>query len=129
VCGLCKSYDGLLFRGLQMKHRTACEALGNLCAIQMYKDERKVGPCKVFKDYRRIPTSSDADRWPIPWLYYGEGDASIVLNRKKITAKYSIKPGKHVRTIFLYITFIVVFIGLSILRFFEINIICINTGI
>uniref|UniRef100_A0A2S2RB76 Meckelin n=1 Tax=Sipha flava TaxID=143950 RepID=A0A2S2RB76_9HEMI len=90
-----KHLRAFLHECVKMKHRTACEALGNLCAIQMYKDERKVGPCKVFKDYRRIPTSSDADRWPIPWLYYGEGDASIVLNRKKITAKYSIKPGKH----------------------------------
>lgn len=83
--------------GLQAKHRTSCQALGNLCAVQMYKDERQVSPCKAFKDYRRIPTSSDADRSPLPWIYYGEGDASIVLNRKKITSEYSIKPGRLVR--------------------------------
>lgn len=88
----CKDY----FCHLQEKHRTSCEALGNLCTVEMYKDERKVNPCKVFKDYRRIPTSSDADRLPLPWIYYGEGDAFIVLNKKKITSKYSIKPGKHV---------------------------------
>lgn len=87
---------------LQEKHRTSCEALGNLCTVQMYKDERKVNPCKVFKDYRRIPTSSDADRLPLPWIYYGEGDATIVLNKKKITSKYSIKPDRGVSMLFVY---------------------------
>lgn len=79
-----------------MKHRMSCESLGNLCTVQMYKDERKVNPCRVFKDYRRIPTSSDADRLPLPWIYYGEGDASVALNRKKITSKYTIRPGSRV---------------------------------
>jgi hypothetical protein len=86
----------------------SCESLGNLCAIQMYSDERKVNPCRVFKDYRRIPTSSDADRLPLPWIYYGEGDASIAMNRKKITFKYSIRPGSHVcicKCIILCITY------------------------
>lgn len=79
-----------------MKHRMSCESLGNLCVVQMYKDERKVNPCRVFKDYRRIPTSSDDDRLPLPWIYYGEGDAFIAMNRKKITSKYTIRPGSRV---------------------------------
>lgn len=99
---------------LQTKHRTSCQALGNLCAVLMYNDERKVNPCKAFKDYRRIPTSSDADRSPLPWIYYGDGDASIVLNRKKITSVYSIKPGRLVRLmcyIILLLSSVVVYAG------------------
>ncbi|XP_060849332.1 meckelin isoform X2 [Rhopalosiphum padi] len=90
-----KHLRAFLYKCVKMKHRMSCESLGNLCAIQMYKDERKVNPCRVFKDYRRIPTSSDADRLPLPWIYYGEGDASIAMNRKKITSKYSIRPGSN----------------------------------
>ncbi|XP_050441568.1 meckelin [Adelges cooleyi] len=85
----------LLHRCLNVRHSVSCEALGNLCAIQMYRDERKVSACKVFKDYRRIPTTLDVDRLPLPWIYYGEGDAFVVLNKKKIGSRYSIKPDRR----------------------------------
>ncbi|XP_050521919.1 meckelin isoform X2 [Daktulosphaira vitifoliae] len=89
-----KKLRALLHKCLNTRHTVSCEALGNLCAIQMYKDESKVSACRIFSDYRRIPTSLDTDRLPLPWIYYGEGDAFLVLNKKKIGSKYSIRPGR-----------------------------------
>lgn len=61
----------------------------------LYKDEQTGGPCRVFREYRYIPTSTSSNNH-LPWLYYGEGDASILLNRKKIETRYSLYPGQEV---------------------------------
>ncbi len=64
----------------------------------LYKDEQNGGPCRIFREYRYIPTST-LNNNHLPWLYYGEGDASILLNRKKIETHYSIFPNREVSRI------------------------------
>ena len=67
----------------------------------LYKDEQNGGPCRIFREYRYIPTSTANDNI-LPWLYYGEGDASILLNRKKIENHYDLNLEQQVKgTIFL----------------------------
>ncbi|PSN51036.1 hypothetical protein C0J52_15421 [Blattella germanica] len=70
----------------KQKNQTACQIVANMCTMVMYRDDYMGSPCKLFQDWKHIPTS---DSNILPWLYYGEGDAQTVLTRKKIPAKYS----------------------------------------
>lgn len=60
----------------------------------LYKDDQNGGPCRIFRENRYIPTTTTNSH--LPWLYYGEGDASILLNRKKIETHYSLYSGAEV---------------------------------
>jgi hypothetical protein len=64
-----------------------------MCTLVMFRDNYIGSPCKLFQDSKHIPTS---DSSALPWLYYGEGDAQTVLSRKKITARYSMRPSSMV---------------------------------
>ena len=81
---------------LQLKRSKYCQAVANMCVMLLYKDEQNGGPCRIFRDYRYIPTSTSNDN-NLPWLYYGEGDASTLLNRKKIESHYNLNLGQQVR--------------------------------
>lgn len=59
-----------------------------MCVMSMYGEDRLGGPCSLFRDSKRIPNT---DKEVLPWLYYGEGDAPIVLSRRKITTTYSLE--------------------------------------
>lgn len=72
-----------------MKKSKSCQAVANMCVMLLYKDEQNGGPCRIFREYRYIPTTTSNNNH-LPWLYYGEGDASILLNRKKIETHYSL---------------------------------------
>lgn len=62
-----------------------------MCVLTHFKD----GPaCSLFRDFKHIPSS---EREPYPWLYYGDGDAPTVLNRRKITNRYSLNPNSEVK--------------------------------
>nr|CAD7441633.1 unnamed protein product [Timema bartmani] len=74
----------------KQKNETACQAVANMCVMVMYQDDYRTSPCRVFHDLKHIPTSSEGS--PMPWLYYGEGEASTVLTRRKINFKYSLDP-------------------------------------
>lgn len=83
-----KTYSHLLLK-FQLKKSKSCQAVANMCVMLLYKDEQNGGPCRIFREYRYIPTSTSNNNH-LPWLYYGEGDASILLNRKKIETHYSL---------------------------------------
>lgn len=77
---------------LQSQRRnSACQSVANMCVLTHFKD----GPaCSLFRDFKHIPSS---EREPYPWLYYGDGDAPTVLNRRKITNRYSLNPNSEVK--------------------------------
>lgn len=79
---------------LQLKRSKSCQAVANMCVMLLYKDDQNGGPCRIFREYRYIPTTTTNSH--LPWLYYGEGDASILLNRKKIETHYSLYSGAEV---------------------------------
>ncbi|XP_046748250.1 meckelin [Diprion similis] len=58
-------------------NKTACEHVANMCALTLFTSSI---PCKLFWDKHNSPL----------WLYYGEGEAPTVLNREKISQKYSL---------------------------------------
>nr|CAD7394278.1 unnamed protein product [Timema cristinae] len=74
----------------KQKNETACQAVANMCVMVMYQDDYRASPCRVFHDLKHIPTSSEGS--PMPWLYYGDGEASTVLARRKINFQYSLDP-------------------------------------
>ncbi|XP_054290013.1 meckelin-like [Macrosteles quadrilineatus] len=68
------------------RRSSACQSVANMCVLTHYRD----GPvCSLFRDFKHIPSS---DKEPYPWLYYGDGDAPTVLNRRKISTRYSLHP-------------------------------------
>ncbi|XP_063221567.1 meckelin isoform X2 [Bacillus rossius redtenbacheri] len=71
----------------KLRNEKACQAVANMCAMVLYRDDHKTSPCRLFRDARHIPTS---DGGPLPWLFYGEGDAPTVLARKRIVTRYSL---------------------------------------
>ncbi|XP_075215338.1 meckelin [Lycorma delicatula] len=71
----------------KMRNRVSCQTLANMCVMVLYQDDQRSGPCRIFRDARHSPT---LDKEPLPWLYYGEGDAPTVLARKKILTRYSL---------------------------------------
>lgn len=58
-----------------------------MCVMVLYQDDQRSGPCRILRDAKHIPS---LDKEPIPWLFYGEGDAPTVLARKKILTRYSL---------------------------------------
>ncbi|XP_068992594.1 meckelin [Neodiprion pinetum] len=58
-------------------NKTACEHMANMCTLTLFTS---LIPCKLFWDKHNSPL----------WLYYGEGEAPTVLNRKKISQQYSL---------------------------------------
>ncbi|CAH0381316.1 unnamed protein product [Bemisia tabaci] len=85
-----------LFKCTKLKERSACQAVGNMCVLSMYKDSHRGGPCRLFRDARHIPTSENE---VIPWIYYAEGDAGTVLHRKKITSRYRLQEESPLNTL------------------------------
>lgn len=67
--------------------------VANMCAMLMYNEAEKSSPCALFREFKRIPSSS-ADS--LPWIYYAEGEASTVLSRKRIPAQYNLDPNSQV---------------------------------
>lgn len=78
-----------------MRVKRACQAVANMCVMSMYRDDHRGGPCTLFRDSKRIPTSNSEQ---LPWLLYGEGDAPVVLARKKIPIQYSLDPYSEVNS-------------------------------
>ncbi|KAG8288713.1 Meckelin [Homalodisca vitripennis] len=68
------------------RRSSACQSVANMCVLSHYRDG---SACSLFRDFKHIPSSG---REPYPWLYYGDGDAPTVLNRRKIPTRFSLDP-------------------------------------
>uniref|UniRef100_A0A1B6EQU8 Meckelin n=1 Tax=Cuerna arida TaxID=1464854 RepID=A0A1B6EQU8_9HEMI len=71
------------------RRSSACQSVANMCVLSHYRDG---SACSLFRDFKHIPSSG---REPYPWLYYGDGDAPTVLNRRKIPTRFSLDPGSE----------------------------------
>lgn len=76
-----------------MNDPISCQMAANMCVMKLYSDLEKSSPCSVFKEHKRIPVSTTD---PLPWIYYGEGEASSVLHRKRISAQYNLNENSEV---------------------------------
>lgn len=63
-----------------MNNATACQIVANLCALRLYRD-RPESPCELWNDNKI--------GFKLPSIMYGEGDAPLVLNRRKINVQYT----------------------------------------
>lgn len=79
----------------QLQNGTACQILANLCTLTLFSSYEN-SPCNLWLDLRN---SINLDN-KLPWLIYREGDAGIILNRKKISVQYSLDPLSTVSIIF-----------------------------
>ncbi|XP_041844911.1 meckelin isoform X2 [Melanotaenia boesemani] len=88
---------------LQFSNLTACQALGNMCVINMHSfSDQSTDACGLFNTIFRLkaPLSSvqDISYWRVnlPWLYYGEepGLASRVLQSDPVPTSFSFRGRK-----------------------------------
>ncbi|BET01109.1 Meckelin (Transmembrane protein 67) [Nesidiocoris tenuis] len=71
--------------GCKISLTERCEFLANMCVMSMYQDTIPGGPCKILKDLRKLAPKSTS----IPWIYYPEGEAPAILNKRKVQTKYT----------------------------------------
>lgn len=82
-----------------MQNTTSCQFLANLCTLTLYSNYEN-SPCGIWLEnrYNIIPENINY----LPWLFYREGEANVVLNRKKISIQYSLNPALTVSKIKRY---------------------------
>ncbi|KAK7873573.1 hypothetical protein R5R35_009277 [Gryllus longicercus] len=83
----------------KLRNLVACQMVANMCTMLLFDDYSEGSPCKLFLDPKRMLTHNN-----IPSLFYREGEALTVLNRKKIPTKYSLSSTSSVNRLNLTVS-------------------------
>ena len=81
-----------------MNDHVSCQAVSNMCVLNMNLEVHRGGPCRLFRDSKKSQVSENSS---LPSIYYGEGDAPNILKSKEIKTKYSLNSNSRVKHYYL----------------------------
>ncbi|XP_075734483.1 meckelin [Rhipicephalus microplus] len=86
-----------LYNCKEYANETACEALANLCVLTLYRRSSESAICDKFLSLSE-PSSArtkQSNQQGLPWLFYLDDDANLVISRTDVPNQFTIKHWKN----------------------------------